>query len=83
MPKGETGLLVTSLYRNGPAHRAGMQPGDVLLSIDGKKTADSREVLMQISSHKPGDKIRVEVLREGKKIVLEALAGERPQAQRR
>jgi serine protease DegS len=83
LPKGDTGLLVTSLYRNGPAHRAGLKPGDVLLSIDGKKATDSQEVLMQISNHKPGDKIRLEVLREGMTIALEAVAGERPQPQRR
>ena len=83
LPKGSTGVLVTSLYRNGPAHRAGMQPGDVLLTIDGKKVSDTHDVLMLIASHKPGDKLRMEVLREGKTVSLVAVAGERPQAQRK
>ncbi len=80
LKKGTEGLVITTLYRNGPAHKAGVEPGDVLVSIDGKKTSDAREVLLAISAHKPGEKIRLELLRDGKPLMLEAIAGERPQA---
>jgi len=79
LKKGTEGLVITTLYRNGPAHKAGVEPGDVLVSIDGKKTSDAREVLLAISAHKPGEKIRLELLRDGKPLALEAIAGERPQ----
>ncbi len=79
LKKGTEGLVITTLYRNGPAHKAGVEPGDVLVSIDGKKTSDAREVLLAISAHKPGEKIRLELMRDGKPITLEAIAGERPQ----
>jgi len=78
LPENTEGLVITSLNRNGPAHKAGMEPGDVLVGIDGRKTGDAREVLMVISNHKPGDKIRLDLLREGKPVNIVAIAGERP-----
>jgi len=83
LKKGAEGLVISSLYRNGPAHKAGVQPGDVLVAVDGKKTGDAREVLLAISSHKPGDKIRLDLIRDGKPVTLDAIAGERPQQQPR
>jgi len=76
--KGTEGLVITTLYRNGPAHKAGVEPGDVLVAIDGKKAADAREVLLAITAHKPGDKIRLELLRNGSPLTLQATAGVRP-----
>jgi serine protease DegS len=78
LQKGIAGLVITTLYRNGPAHKAGVQPGDALVAIDGKKTDDPREVLLAISGHKPGEKIRLDVVRDGKPLVIVATAGERP-----
>jgi serine protease DegS len=78
LPAGTEGLLITTIYRNGPAHKAGLEPGDVLTAIDGKKTGDARETLMAISAHKPGDKIRLDVVRDSKPLAIQAIAGERP-----
>ena len=78
LKKGTEGLVITTLYRNGPAHKAGVEPGDVLIAIDGKKASDAREVLVTISSHKPGDRIRLDLLRDGKPLMIEAIAAERP-----
>ncbi len=83
LKKGSEGLVITTLYRNGPAHKAGVEPGDVLVAIDGKKTGDAREVLLAISSHKPGERIKLELMREGKPLTIEAIAGERPATQPR
>jgi serine protease DegS len=78
LAKGTQGLVITALYRNGPAHKAGVEPGDVLVAIDGKKSFDAREVLLAISGHKPGEKIKLELMRDGKTLTLEATAAERP-----
>ena len=75
---GTQGLVITTLYRNGPAHKAGVQPGDVLVAINGMKAGDAREVLLAISNHKPGARIKLDVMRAGKPLTLEAIAGERP-----
>ena len=76
---GDTnGVIVVGVVRGGPAHRAGLQPGDVLVAIDGKKITEAREALLTISGHKPGSRVKMEVLREGKTLMLEATAIERP-----
>ena len=73
-----TGVVVVGVVRDGPAHNAGLQPGDVLVAIDNKKITEAREALLIISSRKPGSRVKMEVLREGKSIILEATAIERP-----
>jgi len=78
LKKGTEGLVITTLYRNGPAHKAGVEPGDVLVAIDNKKATDAREVLLTISAHKPGDHIKLELLRDGKPLTVDAVAAERP-----
>ena len=72
------GVVVVGVVRNGPAHRAGMQPGDVIVAIDGKKIAEARQALLAISSRKPGNRVKLEVLRNGKPLMLGATAIERP-----
>ncbi len=72
------GVVVVGVVRDGPAHRAGMQPGDVIVAIDGKKIAEARQALLAISSRKPGSRVKLEVLRNGKSLMLEATAIERP-----
>ncbi|WP_296671793.1 Do family serine endopeptidase [Sulfuricaulis sp.] len=76
--KNTTGVVVVGVVRGGPAHNAGLQPGDVLIAIDGKRIIEAREALLIISSRKPGSRVKMEVLREGKSIMLEATAIERP-----
>ena len=83
LKKGTEGLVITALYRNGPAHKAGVEPGDVLVGIDGKKTGDARETLLAISNHKPGERIRLDLMRDGKPLTIEATAAERPATQPR
>ena len=72
------GVVVVGVVRGGPAHRAGLQPGDVIVAIDGKKIAEAREALIAISNRKPGSRVKLEVLRNGKSLTLEATAIERP-----
>ncbi|MEW6331713.1 MAG: Do family serine endopeptidase [Pseudomonadota bacterium] len=76
--KDTAGVVVVGVVRGGPAHRAGLQPGDVLVAIDGRKIAEAREALLSISGHKPGSRVSMEILREGKSMTLEATAIERP-----
>jgi len=78
LDKETRGLVIVSLYRDGPAHKAGVEPGDVLTGIDGKKAHDAREVLLIISGHKPGARIPLELLREGKPLKIDTVAAERP-----
>jgi serine protease DegS len=76
--KDTAGVVVVGVVRGGPAHSAGLQPGDVLVAIDGSKIIEAREALLSISGHKPGSRVKMEVLRDGKPLVIEATAIERP-----
>ncbi len=75
--EGRPGIVVAGVYRDGPAERAGLQPGDVILSIDNAK-ADGRSSMNQIARARPGDKITIEILRNNKPMTLNAEVGMRP-----
>lgn len=77
--KNTDGVLITEVTRNGPAHKAGVEPGDVVVAIDGKKIVEAREAMLAILARRPGDKIALTVVRDGKELVLQAVATERPQ----
>ena len=70
--------MVAGLYREGPAQKAGLQLGDVILTIDGEEAGDGRRSMNQVARNKPGQQIALEVLRNGEVITLNAEVGARP-----
>ncbi|WP_321350782.1 trypsin-like peptidase domain-containing protein [Halopseudomonas oceani] len=72
------GIVVASLYRNGPAWNAGLLPGDVILKIDGVPANSGRQAMNQVARAKPGDSIRLDVLRNGEPASFKAEVGVRP-----
>jgi S1-C subfamily serine protease len=77
--EGLQGALVDEVEPGGPADRAGVQGGDLILAIDQKPVALPREVLSQIMAHRPGDRVTLEFVREGQRrtavIILQQDAG--------
>jgi serine protease Do len=73
----QAGALVTDIEPGTPAAKAGLQNGDVIRQVDGKKIADSQQLRLMISQTAPGTKITVTVLRSenGKKPVEKTLTG--------
>jgi serine protease Do len=61
------GVLVTNVFRKSPAKRAGLQPGDILLDIDGHKIADKPDYFRQIASYTVDDSFDLSYLREGRR----------------
>ena len=76
--KNMQGLIIAGVFRNGPAHLAGLKPGDIMLSMDDNPILDGRDSMAQIARLKPAQKIQVEVLRDGEQLNLSVEVGERP-----
>ena len=75
---GRPGIVVAGIFRDGPAQKAGLQLGDVILSIDGALASDGRRSMNQVARIKPSDKISIQVMRNGKELNLTAEVGLRP-----
>jgi len=78
--KSTDGAIVTNIVLNGPADKAGLDRGDIIIEIAGKKVRDVRDTLNTISEHKPGEQIDITVIRDGKTLTKQATVIERPTA---
>ena len=61
---------VKEVTPNLPAAKAGLKPGDVIVNIDGQKTPDFKDVNQVMGKYKPGDKVTMEITRDGKPMKL-------------
>jgi len=76
--KRKEGVVVRGVLRNGPAGNGGMEPGDVIVSINGVNVSERRVMLNQIAQLEPGATATVHVLRDAKEMNLKIRVGERP-----
>ena len=59
------GVLVQSVQRNGPADRAGIHPGDVIVALGTKATPTAEELALALTQLKPGQRVKVTLVRRG------------------
>jgi S1-C subfamily serine protease len=64
--KDVAGALVNDVERNGPAERAGVQPGDVILAVNGDQISDSNELRNKIAGLGPNAAVDLTIVRNGK-----------------
>ncbi|MBB5370291.1 MULTISPECIES: Do family serine endopeptidase [unclassified Janthinobacterium] len=73
-----SGAIIAGVVRNGPADKAGIKPGDILLKVEGKSVGDTTEMLNLIAQLPPGEKAKMTVLRKNREAVLDVVVGKRP-----
>src|ERR1700681_4773801 len=73
-------VLIGNLYVGSPAQQAGLQPGDLLLAIDGVAPSSAQDALGRIAGHKPGTSIVLRGQRGRHVFEVRAQVGERPRS---
>ena len=74
----ESGAIIAGVVRNGPADRAGVRPGDILLAVEGKSIKNTGEMLNLIAQLVPGAKARLTLMRQNRESKVDVTVGKRP-----
>lgn len=75
---GDEGVLVHGLVEGGPAQQAGIQSGDIILSVNNGKIRNTAGLIRSVASATIGKSVTVEIIRDRKKLKLEVAIGKRP-----
>ncbi|MFN5862218.1 MAG: PDZ domain-containing protein, partial [Pseudanabaena sp.] len=75
----DTGVLITRVVEDSPAARAGAKRGDVIVKFDNQEIITADQVTQLVEDRAVGDKIRMEVKRNGQTISLNVEAAQFPQ----
>jgi Do/DeqQ family serine protease len=76
--KQTQGVIITGVLQDGPAAKAGIKPGDVLLRVAGKDIQNVGELLTHIASLPPGQQVKVELARRNTAMTLDVTPAQRP-----
>ena len=77
----ETGSLVVSLEYAGPALAAGLRRMDIIVAVDGRPAANTRELTCLIQGRRPNDEVILTIVRAGKSRLVSAKLGSWPVSQ--
>lgn len=77
LPKNR-GEIVAAVEPDGPARKAGIQQGDVVVKVNGQDVSPDNSLSYIVANTPIGSRIPVEVIRGGKRVTLSATIGERP-----
>jgi serine protease Do len=72
------GVAIADVLKDSAAEKAGLKRYDVIIELDGKSVEDGNEFLNRVSMLKPGTKVKIVVLRDGKRKTLTAKLEKRP-----
>ena len=73
-----SGTIIAGVLKGGPADKAGVKPGDILLSVADKPVSDTVSMLNVVAQLTPGDKVPLTVLRKAQETRLNVVVGKRP-----
>lgn len=77
--KEKEGALISQVYPGTGAERAGLATGDIIKSVDDKPIKNVSELIKEIQKKKVGQKVKIEVLRDGKSMTFEVTTSEMPE----
>ena len=78
LPAAARGVIVTGVYPGGPAARAGIQRGDIVLDIDSHPITDPAHLYRRVSVMKPGTQVKLAGIRSGRSFHVTLTLTERP-----
>jgi Do/DeqQ family serine protease len=78
--KQTEGVIITGVLQNGPAFKAGLKPGDVLLAVGEKDVRNLSELLTLIAAQTPGTAVKMRIKRRNADMTLEVTPAQRPAA---
>ena len=73
---GTDGALVADVVPGGPADKAGLKPGDIIVQFNGHKVKDNNDLRARVAATRPGTETTLEIIREGKRIEKRVKIGE-------
>jgi S1-C subfamily serine protease len=73
----DSAVMVAGIEPSGPAARAGIQAGDIVLGVDGKTITGSDDLIRQLTGDKIGRAVELDILREGQRLRVSATPAER------
>ncbi|WP_322088047.1 Do family serine endopeptidase [Burkholderia sp. BCC1999] len=74
----KSGAIVAGVLQGGPADKAGIKPGDILVRVNGEDITDTTKLLNTVAQIKPGTSTKVHVVRKGKELDVNVVIGKRP-----
>ena len=78
--KQTEGVIITGVLQNGPAFKAGLKPGDVLLAVGEKDVRNVSELLTLIAAQTPGSAVKMRIKRRDADLSLDVTPAQRPAA---
>jgi serine protease Do len=73
----KNGVLVQEVTPGGPADKAGLKAGDIIVTIDGRNIKDGNDLVDEIASRRPGSTVRIGYMRDGKQADTTVTIGDR------
>ena len=77
------GTLIAGVLRGGPADRAGIKPGDILVAVESREVLDSTSMLNLVAALEPGKQATLKILRNRNEMSVNVSVGKRPKPTRR
>ena len=74
-------MIIAGVLQNGPADKAGIKPGDVLLGIEDKTVSDPQNMLTLVAGLQPGSTARLTLRRGADEREIKVVVGKRPKPQ--